>query len=245
MCIFSLIIIILFCFLYINNNTYLNQIENMDLINMISFNVITLSNIERLLNIEEQEKKLNIKINKFNGIKGNQLNQNELVKNKILDINYKFDIFTRSNEIGCYLSHLNLLKSLKSSNYKYHIILEDDFKFVQSNNFIKTINKIISETVIYSFDIIFIGWNNDNELSFEYFSPNLYWFNNKNNFYGTYGYLVNSNSLDKIIDLISYVDMPIDMKYKSLYLDKKLNLYWSTIKLIEHNYNLTSTILSN
>jgi GR25 family glycosyltransferase involved in LPS biosynthesis len=217
----------------------------MDLMNGISFNVITLSNPERLLNIEEQEKIFNIKIDKFNGIKGNQLVLDELVKNKILDINFKSDLFVRANEIGCYLSHLNLLKSLKSSNSKYHMILEDDFKFIQINNFNQIVNNIITETIDYSFDIIFLGWFNDNELSFEYFTPNLYSFNDKNNFYGTFGYLVNSNSLNKIIDLISLVDMPIDSKYKKLYLENKLNLYWSKIKLIEPNYNLASTILNN
>ena len=239
---FILIILVIYYFLYINNECS-NQIENMNLINELSFNVITLSNPERLLNIEEQEKILNLKFNKFNAIKGNELNQDELVKNKILDNNFKYYINKRSNEIGCYLSHLYLLKSLKNTNSKYHVILEDDFKFVLGTNFIETVNKIICQTAIYSFDIIFLGWNNENKLSYEYFSPNLYWFNDINKFYGTFGYLVNSNSLDKIINLISFIDMPIDMKYKTLYLDKKLNIYWSNVILIEPNYALPSTIL--
>jgi len=240
---FVLILLLICCIFYINKSS--NQIENMNLINMISFNVITLSNPERLLNIKEQESILNIKMNKFNAINGRQLNQDELVKNKILDINFKLDVNKRANEIGCYQSHLNLLKSLKNTNSKYHIILEDDFNLVSGTNFMETVNLIISQTIIYSFDIIFLGWNNENKSSYEYFSPNLYWFNNVNNFYGAYGYLVNSNSLDKIINLISFIDMPIDNKYKILYLEKKLNIYWSNIILIEPNYALPSTILSN
>jgi GR25 family glycosyltransferase involved in LPS biosynthesis len=252
---FFVFIISIICYIFFIYNKCSNQIENMNFINMnfknmnfkniISFNVITLSNPERLLNIEEQESILNIKIDKFDAINGNQINQDELVKNKILDIKFKLDVNKRVNEIGCYQSHLNLLKSLKNKNSKYHIIFEDDFKFVSGTNFIETVNKIISQTTIYSFDIIFLGWNNENKSSYEYFSSNLYWFNNVDNFYGTYGYLVNSNSLDKIIDLISFIDMQIDNKYKILYFEKKLNIYWSNIILIEPNYALPSTILSN
>lgn len=241
---FVLIIIMILCyFFYLDNN--LKQIENMDIINDISLNVITLSNQDRLSNINEQEKILNIKINKFNAIRGSLLNQNELVNNNILDINFKLDESKRANEIGCYLSHLNLLKSLKNSNSKskYHVVLEDDFKFVTGTNFIETVKNIIEQTQLYSFDIIFLGWSNDNESSYKYFSPNLYWFDDINKFYGTYGYLINSNSLDKIINLIQYVDMPIDVKYKTLYMNKKLNAYWSKIKLIEPNYSLPSTIV--
>jgi GR25 family glycosyltransferase involved in LPS biosynthesis len=244
--IFIVIIIIIlifyfFCFEYVN----LKKIENMDVLNDISFNVITLSNLDRLTNIEEQEKILNIKTNRFDAIKGNKLNQDELVRNNVLDINFKFDVPKRSNEIGCYLSHLNLLKSLKTSKSKYHVVLEDDFKFVSNTDFIETINKILEETKFYSFDIIFLGWTNENESSQQYFSENLYWLDDTNKFYGAYGYLVNSDSLEKIINLISLIDMPIDVKYKSLYLNKQLNVYWSKIKLIEPNYNLASTILAD
>jgi GR25 family glycosyltransferase involved in LPS biosynthesis len=96
---------------------------------------------------------LDIKINRFNGIKGNNINQDELAENKILDINFKFNSIKRSNEIGCYQSHLNLLKSLKNSNLNYHVVLEDDFKFISGTNFMEIIEKILAETKIYSFDI--------------------------------------------------------------------------------------------
>jgi GR25 family glycosyltransferase involved in LPS biosynthesis len=242
---FVIIIIIIISIFFLYENFHIKKIENINLNNHLSFNVITLSNQERLKNIEEQENILDIKINKFDGVKGIKINQDELVKNKILDINFKFDSIKRSNEIGCYQSHLNLLKSLKNSNLHYHIILEDDFKFILGTNFIETVNKILEQTQIYSFDIIFLGWTNENESSYKYFSPNLYWFDNLNNFSGTYGYIVNQKSIDKIIDLISFIDMPIDEKYKSLYINKKLNIYWSSVKLIEPNYLLPSTILTN
>ena len=92
----------------------------------------------------EQEKILpNIQINKFNAIRGKELNQDKLIQDKILTTDFKYPSTKRSNEIGCYLSHLELLKSLKNSPASSHIILEDDFKFVPTTDFILSINNVI------------------------------------------------------------------------------------------------------
>ena len=247
------IIVLIICFFILNNSrkdksNNNNQIENysQDLINF-TFNVITLHNLDRLLNLSEQEKILpNIQINKFNAIRGIELNQDKLIQDKILTTDFKYPSIKRSNEIGCYLSHLELLKSLKNSTAKYHIILEDDFKFVQSTDFLLMLNNAISQTKFNSFDIIFLGWNssdlNSEKVSW---SENLIKFKPTNSFYGTYAYMVNSNSLDKIINLISQIDMPIDTKYNVLYSANKLDLYWLNPTVIEPNFGLTSTILSN
>ena len=255
-----LIIVLIICFLTFNNNLNKlnhNKIENYsndsndsnDLTNLtnFSFNVITLYNPDRILNISEQEKILpNIKINKFNAIKGKELNLDKLVENKFLTNNFKYPSVKRHNEIGCYLSHLELLKSLKNYPENYHIILEDDFKFIPGTDFLLSINNAINQTKINSFDIIFLGWNSsDNNSEKVYWSDNLIKFVPNNSFYGTYAYIVNSNSLDKIINLISQVDMPIDIKYNLLYLSNKLDLYWINPIVIEPNFGLISTILSD
>ena len=237
------------CLLIFNSNSNklnLDKLENYSTeLSNFSFNVITLYNQDRLLNMSEQEKILpNIQINKFNAIRGNTLNQDKLVEDKILTNEFKHHNLKRANEIGCYLSHLELLKSLKKSPAKYHIILEDDFKFIPGTNFLLQINNAISQTKFNSFDIIFLGWNSSG-LGTEKvsWSENLIKFIPTNSFYGTYAYMVNSDSLDKIINLISKVDMPIDIKYNILYLTNKLNLFWLNPIVIEPNFGLTSTIL--
>jgi GR25 family glycosyltransferase involved in LPS biosynthesis len=247
-----IIIVLILCIYILNNysndkiNT--NQIKNYteDLKNF-SFNVITLYNPDRLFNISEQEKILpHIKINKFNAIKGIELNQDELVINKILNKNFKYPSLKRSNEIGCYLSHLELLRSLKKSSAKYHIVFEDDFKFILDTDFLLMIKNAINQTKFNSFDIIFLGWNiSDNNSERIIWSKNLIKFNLNNLFYGNHAYMVNSNSLDKIINLISEIDMPIDTKYNVLYSSNKLDFYWINPIIIEPNYGLISTILSN
>lgn len=247
---FMVLIIFLLCF-FISNGNFIKLCNYpVDLINLnnFSFNVITLYNPDRLLNISEQEKILpNIKINKFNAIRGIELNQDKLVKNKILSTKFKSSSIKRSNEIGCYLSHLELLKSFLKSPAKYHIVFEDDFKFVLSTDFISMLNNAISQTKYNSFDIIFLGWDLSNKKNSEKipWSKNLFKFKPNNSFYGTYAYMVNSNSLDKIINLISQIDMPIDTKYNVLYLENKLDLYWLNPVVIEPNFSLESTILTN
>ena len=249
------IIVLIICFFILNNSSKdkinTTQIENYspDLINLknFTFNVITLHNPDRLTNISEQEKILpNIQINKFNAIRGIELNQDKLIQDKILTTDFKYPSTKRSNEIGCYLSHLELLKSLKNSPASSHIILEDDFKFVPTTDFILSINNVISQTKYNSFDIIFLGWNSSVLNSEKVpWSENLIKFKPTNSFYGTYAYMVNSNSLDKIINLISQIDMPIDTKYNVLYSANKLDLYWINPIVVEPNFGLASTILSN
>lgn len=239
-----LIIFLYICWSYINFENFLSVQDNEYINKIITWNVITLGYPERLKNIRTQENLLNIKINNFNATNGKNINQDNLINTNILDINFKFDSIKRSNEIGCYQSHLNLLKSLKKSQTKYHVILEDDFKFIPNLDILDIINKIIAQTSYYSFDIIFIGWTNDNNLSYTYFSDNLYKFNPNTHFYGAYAYIVNSTSLDKIINLITWIDMPIDLKYKQLYLEKKLDIYWTNPVIVEPNFSLPSTILS-
>lgn len=245
------LILIIICYFLMEKYKIRKDNFNSENNKIFSYNVITLYHVDRLNNIKEQEKILpNIKISKFNAIKGMEINQNELIKLKILSPEFALCEQKRSNEIGCYSSHLELLKSLRNTNYKYHIILEDDFKFVDGTDFIDSIKKIIEQTKKqnYQFDIIFLGWNsNINKLLEEQidYSENLFKFNSINSFYGTYGYMVNSNSLEKIINLIEFIDMPIDIKYNKLHSENKLNIYWSKQKLIEHNYILESTILIN
>lgn len=249
--IFIFIIVLLMCLLIFNtNNNKVNQnkIENYSTeLPDFTFNVITLYNPDRLLNISEQEKILpNIKINKFNAIRGNTLNHDKLIQDKILTNDFWYPDSKRSNEIGCYLSHLELLKSLKKSSAKYHIVFEDDFKFISNTDFLAMINNAISQTKFNSFDIIFLGWNSSGNNSEKIiWSSNLIKFVPTNSFYGTYAYIVNSNSLDKIINQISQVDMPIDTKYNVLYTSGKLDLYWLNPIAIEPNFGLTSTILSD
>ena len=213
-------------------------------IDNIIFYVITLGNDDRVANIKEQEEKYKIKLNIFNAVNGNNIDQNELEKINLLGSVFKFLDEKRSREIGCYLSHFNLLKLIESSQTKskYTVILEDDFQIIDSNY------KSIITNGLYqikdSFDIIFLGYlNNIDETTNIKYSPNLYKLNSNNKIWGAYGYLVNNKSIAKIINLLVPIDKPIDIKYEELGIGNKLNIYFLNPKIIYVNNMLKSTII--
>ena len=225
-----LLIILLVIYIFIDNKLF-------------DYYVITLFNEDRLNNIKNQEIKNNIIINKFNAIKGIDIDQQQLINDNLLDKNFYNLSLKRSNEIACYSSHLKLLITIRDkiiNKSKYYIILEDDFN-ICNDNFKAIINDAIKQ--VKSFDIIFIGWENNDSNSINTHSLNLYKFNPINNFYGTHAYLINPKSIDKIINLIKFIDMPIDEKYKKLNSLNQLEIYWLNPVVINTNYELASTIV--
>jgi GR25 family glycosyltransferase involved in LPS biosynthesis len=196
-------------------------------------------------NIKKQEEIFNININIFEAIKGVSINQEELINNNILNPIFRYPTIKRSNEIACYMSHLTLLKNIKNNNIDksdYSIILEDDFQIINLD-FQIIINDALLQ-IPNNFDILFLGYPIIiDESTNLIFSTNLYEFNNKNNIYGAYAYLINNNNIDKIIENIEYIDMPIDIKYQELGYKNKLNIFFINPKIINTNLEFTSTIV--
>ena len=203
--------------------------------NKFDIYIISLRNIERMDNIKKQLKIYNI----FDAVNGMDINQNELVKKNILSPHFKYDSLKRSKEIACYLSHVNILENIKkNSPYNFSIIFEDDF-IIKDDQFYNKINDIINN--VNDFDIIFLGNLNNNHKNNIY--KNIYTFDETEYLWGTYAYLINKNSIDKIINEIKFIEKPIDIKYNELALYKKLNILTVFPTLIDTNLSLLSTIL--
>jgi GR25 family glycosyltransferase involved in LPS biosynthesis len=114
--------------------------------------------------------KLNKDIKIFEAIKiTNTTNILYYDKNIKFNFTYKF-----INEVGCYLSHLLLIKSLINSKYKYSVIFEDDF-YIKNNNFENELNKILNK--LSSFDILYLGNSHNNHGS--HYIDNIYNINYK------------------------------------------------------------------
>ena len=212
-------------------------------INIINYNVITLKNKDRIENIISQEFLYNIKINMFDAIKGGSINQQKLFNNNILDSKFMYPSIKRSNEIGCYMSHLNLLKKCMYNNFKYSVIFEDDFT-INNEHFYYIINDALYQLPC-DFDLLFLGYPSiiDDTTNKKY-SKNLYKLNLHNNIHGAYGYLINNKNLNKVIEQISFIDMPIDIKYQELGYANKLNIFFLSPKVIDTNFKFTSTIVT-
>jgi GR25 family glycosyltransferase involved in LPS biosynthesis len=206
-----LIIIILFIFLT-------NYFENFDNINEIDYYVIHISNKNELRsnNIINMSNKINNKINIFEAIKGSEIN-NVLDYDQNINFNFKYN---HINEVGCYLSHLLLIKSLINSKYKYTIIFEDDFN-IHNIDFNEEVNKILNK--IDDFDILYLGNLTDNH-GLRY-KDNIYYINPNENLWGTHAYLINNKNATKIYNHLLNLNLAIDNKYKELIKNKLINAY--------------------
>lgn len=193
---------------------------------IINIYVITLQNNDRLNNINNEQNKIDYPIEKFNAINGKYVNQLELYNKNILSKEFlDKDNIKRSKEIGCYLSHLNLLKKISYNiTSKYSIILEDDFVII-NNNVLNEINDIVNYLFYNNidFDIIFLGNTFDNKgtkLNDNNF--NIYKINTDVYTIGCFSYLINNKNIFKIIKHLSYINSPIDNKIDILIKNKKI-----------------------
>jgi GR25 family glycosyltransferase involved in LPS biosynthesis len=214
-----------------------------DLVTIDSIYCINLkSSTTRRQYIKDEEIKINKKINIFEAIDGKILSvkeQNKLHPNKITIFTHNFKITDRPRTMACSTSHMVLLKSLQKNNDNV-LILEDDIIF-KSRNFINDFEKI-SQDLPDNWDIIF--FNPDRSTKKKNFfidlNRNFYYlrkttkYNKKYITLGGYCYLVNKNSIHKIIK------HPITDDIDVLLTKINLNIYITKENYVEHNYNLIS-----
>ena len=211
-----LLIIILIILLIIYYYTYETFNNNNNLIDYYVINIAT--HQKRCDNIAKMSDIIGTKINIFEAIKGIDI-KNVLDYDENINFTFKYNYI---NEVGCYLSHLLLIKSLMKSKYEYTVIFEDDFNII-NDNFIEELNNIINNLKNTDFDIVFLGNNNDNYGS--NYKDNIYNIDKNKIMWGTHAYLVNNKNINKIYTNLLLLDEPIDVKYKQLYNDNKLNNY--------------------
>ena len=234
-----IIIVIIFGFLRIN---YKN--ENFEDSYILDMYIITLGKQERMENINNQEKKINNKIQIFDAVNGKKLDINDLKNNNILanENTLSEDYNHKMGEIGCYLSHLNIYKKIKEDNKKgYTIIFEDDF-LINSDNLISEVKKAIDilNSKNIDFDFLFLGNLKDNHG--ENIADNLYYIDKNINLYGTHGYIINNKNIDKIIDNLNKIVKPIDNSIQDLSYDSVFNTIVIYPNLVNQEGQLKSTI---
>ncbi len=241
-----LLIIIIIVFDYFKINISRTEVfdSKSDSDNIYDLYVITLGKEERMLNIKNQQSKINKKINIFDAVNGLKLDIDDLKNKNILSNNA--NLSTNENhakrQIGCYLSHLNIYKKIKNDNKDgYTIIFEDDF-LVNSDNLLEDVKKAIQtlNNKNINFDFLFLG-NTNNNYGINIFD-NLYNIDNNNVLYGTYGYLINNKNIDKIINKTSKIDRPIDEIIQNLSYDKTFDTIIMHPHLINHIDSYKSTV---
>jgi GR25 family glycosyltransferase involved in LPS biosynthesis len=212
-------------------------------LNNIDFYVITLHNPIRLLNIEKQNEKLNVKINIIDAVNGIYINQTKLLEDKILADKFS-DIgnVKRNKEIGCFMSHEKIYNSIKNNENKkkYSIIFEDDFNII-SENIVEKLNSIIENISDIEFDILFLGNTFDNKGT--EIKDCIYSIDKNKYTIGNFAYLINNKNINKILDLVKPIDSPIDNKIDTLIKNNKLNCIVVYPNIFNYMAEITSQIL--
>ena len=216
----SIIIINLFIFIFYNKiiEGYSSNIE---------MYVISLKHEDRLNNIKLQQDKIDQTIQIFDAVKGDLLDTDKLFNDGIIDCKYATNHKADKRVIGCYMSHLNIIKQIYNSKKSgYTIIFEDDFDIID-DTFMKTVRKIIEnlDKNNIEFDIIFLGNLKTNHGDKIIDNANIYKIDEKESLWGTHGYLINNSKIDRILDKIKFIDMPIDIKYENLGKNSELIIY--------------------
>lgn len=208
---FAILIII-----YILTNNHEN-FDDLDESQIIDYNVIHMKNIQKQENINNQMIKLGKKINIFDAVIGKNVKQlDEYDKN--LKLNYEFK---SPGELGCYLSHFMIIKKAITSNKKYTVIFEDDFKIIPKdlNKEILDITKKLND----NFDIVYLG--NLYESKSEKIVDNIYKKSDIIQLLGSHAYLINNKNAQKIYNNLLNINNPIDNLFDDLINEKKLNYY--------------------
>ena len=239
---FLTFVIILFLFVYFIFKIYKAYTRNKwrffpesiesfaSLSDTIQMYVISLKNPTRLQNIKKQENNIQHLIQIFDGVDGNKLTSqdtHELFKSRFLDEKYKDASGTDLRVIGCYLSHLNLLKKIMNDESPefpkkgYTLIFEDDFNILSPASFIDDVRALLNK--VPEFDLLFLGNLNNNKG--EQVIDTIYKIDRSVPLWGTHAYIVNNKNIKKIIYHVQRMDRPIDIMYESLGNAGKLNVF--------------------
>ena len=216
-----LLIVIFSCLFYLYVYKSEKKEEGFENSDNIGCYVITLKKPEKMKNIEEQQKKCKYNIEIVDAIFGDDLNMNELVKEKKVDANY---VHGHPRQIGCYMSHMKIWDMIqekqKNDSTKYSIIFEDDFNLVDDfNQRLKDILQDVEDKNI-EFDMIILG--NLLGAGGELISKDVY---KKQYFYGTHGCLIKNDNIDRLKNAMKFIDNNFDLKLNDMNTEGKINVH--------------------
>jgi GR25 family glycosyltransferase involved in LPS biosynthesis len=254
--IFMVVVVIIIVFIiitfFIFNVKYQESLENQTEINL-TYNVIHIKgHSDRYKNIKENEKKLGEPIIIFDAVKGDSLNQQNLNASlKKYDSNLTIGEFKPKhiNEIGCFLSHFLLIRSIMndSPHHGYSVILEDDFSFSQETGVHLHIKNILSklETNDPDFGMIVLGTFN-NDPAGENIIDDIYRFNTDPNIivYGIHGYIINNKKAQTIYENLLTIKTVVDVQLFDLIRSGIIHGYIIKPMVVNQNGSPTTILLN-
>jgi GR25 family glycosyltransferase involved in LPS biosynthesis len=200
-------------------------------------------------NMENQQMKVDQKIQIYDAVKGDDLNMDELMKTGRYNNNVLLNntLAIKKRQIGCYLSHYQLYEKVKQlQNPGYTIIFEDDF-LIKPDNLLDDVNSILNKIdgLKLDFDILFLGNLNDNHG--EHIVDSLHYIDKNVALWGTHGYIIKNSNIDKILEKTHFVSRPIDEELAYLSKNGEINaivLYPTLVDQLDNADSKSSTIMN-
>lgn len=182
--------------------------------------------IDRWQDITKQMDRNLINYTRIEAINGNDVDRKSLIDSKILYNKTKI----ANGELGCYLSHMNILhQNINSSNF---IVMEDDV--IITPNFWNNFNKYMTQ-LPNDWDILYLGASNMHctKITKNIMKPTVDKITTANT--GTYAMLYRTTSIKKILNHLLPIKIAIDLQFKSIRQNHNLKAYYCYPPLILHN----------
>jgi GR25 family glycosyltransferase involved in LPS biosynthesis/predicted NAD-dependent protein-ADP-ribosyltransferase YbiA (DUF1768 family) len=223
---------------------------------VITYYVIHMANDNaRVENINENQTKLKRPIQNFDAVVGKNVNLFDLSNfDENLVDNFTTDErksrYKSVGEVGCYLSHFALIKSIAESGDKvgFTVVFEDDFTILIDNLEKKIQDSITSIVKINpNFDMLYLGnlrrqygqgqTNYGDVLVNDIFYPDL-----TKPIWGTHAYLFSNASAKKIYERLLNMNLAIDNKYTELVQEGELTVFLLNPTVVDQNPIFVSNI---
>lgn len=161
-------------------------------------------NSEKWKKTNTQFKELNINVDRFLGIDGNNITDDEfdeISNRKISEVDSsKLGLIENKYALGCLMSHIEIIKEAKSAGYKRILIFEDDV--ILSDEFSERISQINK----LNWELLYLGASQFNWSGVKVNNG----FYKCSNTLGTFAYAINSNIYDDLLELFETKRKSID-----------------------------------
>ena len=197
-------------------------------------------NSERYKQTAESAKAAGITLKKWDAVKVAEGSGDSLMEQGIGSIIFKGPKMRYRGAIGCFLAHRGLMRHI--SEQKDHVaqgtlILEDDVRFLDPENFNKRMETIMSE-LPKDWDILYMDKVNP---SAEKVTEHIHKFKKQmtsSNNWGNWAYIVRNKSLkDRILPLLAFMLDPVDIQLHKF--ADTLNIYLAVPSIVVLNDKTT------
>ncbi len=236
-------LIIILLIMYFINNYFKNNNEYFENSNNLKIKTFIITNpnnkIRQKIINEEMSKIKNLNVNLFKFVDGKKLTDDDL-KDIKKDVLKKL----KNTEIGCYMSHLNIIKKIIDEEDKngYTIIFEDDLK-INVNNLQKYVKYALKK--FKDFDLFYLGTSTNKQCigNGKNLGKNIYKAIGRTQ--ATHAYIVKNSNAPKIYEFIKNIETQIDQEYSRKIVDGKINAYVFSPALVDQRSSTYENIKSS